>query len=186
MRTWSRVAGALLVLSLVVPDPAGAAPVADRGAVRGIRNGRYAIGDSVMLGAAGALRARGFTVNATVSRQFFTGVELVEDLVDSGRLPRKLVFHLGNNGTVLEGGCTRLVRTIGPRRRVWLVTVKVPRSWQRPNNEVLQACARRYRRAFLIPWSSHARGHPGWFASDGYHLTSSGRSAYASFIDSYV
>jgi hypothetical protein len=148
--------------------------------------GKYAVGDSVMLGAAGSLRARGFTVNATVSRQFTTGVALVRDLTRSGRLPRKVVFHLGTNGVVLADVCDQMVRVIGHQRVIWLVTLKVPRSWQEPNNRKLRACAHRHRRAHLIPWNSYSHGHPSWFASDGYHLTSSGRVAYARLIDGYV
>jgi hypothetical protein len=153
---------------------------------RRIRAGRYAIGDSVMLGAVGGLGSRRFRVNAKVSRQFSTGVELVAELLRTRRLPRDLVFHLGTNGTAPARDCRKLVNMIGPQRIVWLVTVKVARSWRQPNNRVLRACARRSERARLIPWNAHAHGHPGWFAPDGYHLTSAGRSAYASFIDSYV
>lgn len=151
-----------------------------------IRAGRYAIGDSVMLGAVGGLSARDFRVNAVVSRQFSSGIEVVAKLLRTRRLPRDLVFHLGTNGTASAGNCRELVRMIGRQRIVWLVTVKVARPWRRPNNRVLRNCAGRFERARLIPWNAHAKGHPGWFASDGYHLTSAGRSAYASFIDSFV
>jgi len=46
--------------------------------------GRLAVGDSVMLGAKGELVARGFRVNAIVSRQFRDAVSLVERLKAGG------------------------------------------------------------------------------------------------------
>jgi hypothetical protein len=192
----------LLVLGSLAPLTAGAAPVADTGTVlvatdrragvehphpaRRIRWGRYAIGDSVMLGAAGGLRARNFRVDAEVSRQFVTGIGVVQRLARSGQLPRKVILHLGNNGTVPGDACRRLGRSIGPHRMLWLISLKVPRSWQDANNRILRTCAHRHERVVLIPWNIRAHGHPGWFASDGYHLTGSGRVAYTTLVDRYV
>jgi len=42
-----------------------------------IPGGRYAIGDSVMLGAKDELQRRGFVVNAVQSRQFHDAVSIV-------------------------------------------------------------------------------------------------------------
>ena len=53
--------------------------------------GRYAIGDSVMLGARDDLIARGFRVNAQVSRQFRDVVPLVRELAAGGHLPVNVI-----------------------------------------------------------------------------------------------
>ncbi len=139
-----------------------------------------------MLGAAGGLHARGFHVDAVVSRQFVTGIGLVQGLARRGQLPRKVIIHLGNNGTVPGDACRRLVRTIGPHRMLWFVSLKVPRSWQDANNRILRTCAHRRERVVLIPWNIRAHRHPSWFASDGYHLTGTGRNAYTALVDRYV
>lgn len=147
-----------------------------------IRAGRLGIGDSVMLGAKQALRARGFgVVDAVVSRQFYRAPALVRYWRRQGRLPKDVVIHLGTNGTVNLTDCYHAVRAAG-RRSVFLVNLKVPRSWRAEDNQRLHHCAKHFPNAYLIDWYGHSHDHPGWFASDGYHLTGTGRIAYATLI----
>ena len=133
---WSAVLG--VVAALVVrgvlrfPSPA----------LAGIPAGRYAIGDSVMLGAREALIARGFRVNAEVSRQFDDSVRLVRELAAGGHLPVNVIVHLGTNGLIDGADCDRLVHVPDPPRHVYLVTVKVPRPYRDANNARLLAPAR--------------------------------------------
>jgi hypothetical protein len=154
-------------------------------AVAGIPPGRYAIGDSVMLGAKEELSARGFRVNAVVSRQFRDAVPLVEQLKAAGRLRKKLIIHLGNNGILIEAAqCNRISEVAGPNRTVYLVNLKIPRWYRRIQNERLAACAQRRANTQLIDWFHYSRTHASWFAADGFHLTSAGQTRYASFIAS--
>lgn len=147
-----------------------------------IRAGRLGIGDSVMLGAKQELRARGFgVVDAVVSRQFYRAPALVRYWRRQGRLPEDVVIHLGTNGTVNLTDCYHAVRAAG-RRKVFLVNLKVPRSWRVEDNHRLRRCAKHFSNAYLIDWYKHSHDHPGWFARDGYHLTGSGRIAYATLI----
>jgi hypothetical protein len=153
-----------------------------------VRSGRYAIGDSVMLGAKANLAARSFRVNATVSRQFGSAKSLVAAGVRAGTLPRNVVIHLGTNGTISAADCRTIVRTAGTSRRVFFVTVKVPRSWMASNNRTLRSCDASFAsgRVVLIDWARASAGRSSWFYRDGYHLTSAGRSAYAALVDSVV
>ena len=64
---------------------------------------QFALGDSVMLGAAGELNNDGFTVDAAESRQFSDGRAIVEQLRDDGRLGEVVVVHLGTNGNINAG-----------------------------------------------------------------------------------
>ena len=155
-------------------------------AAAGIPTGRYAIGDSVMLGARDDLIARGFRVNAQVSRQFRDVVPLVRELAAGGHLPADLIVHLGTNGAIDGADCDRLVRVAGPDRRIFLVTVKVPRPYRDPNNARLNACAHRHDNVSIIDWYALSRYHTGWFYSDGYHLRPVGRHAYAALLDRSV
>lgn len=149
----------------------------------GIPPGRYAIGDSVMLGAKDELNGRGIKVNAVVSRQFRDAVPIVEHLKAAGRLRKKVVIHLGNNGIVIEAAqCDRISEVAGPNRTVYLVNLKIPRSYRRAQNERLAACAQRRANTLLIDWFHYSRIHPSWFAADGYHLTSEGQRKYAAFV----
>jgi hypothetical protein len=153
-----------------------------------VRAGRYAIGDSVMLGAKANLTARSFRVNATVSRQFGSAKSLVAAGVRAGTLPRNVVIHLGTNGTISAADCRTIVRTAGTSRRVFFVTVKVPRSWMASNNRTLRSCDASFAagRVVLIDWARASSGRSSWFYRDGYHLTGTGRSAYAALVDSVV
>jgi len=160
-------------LALVIPAAASA----------GIPQGRYAIGDSVMLGARTQLIARGFRVNAEVSRQFRDGPHLVHHLAIGGHLPVDVIVHLGTNGLLEGSDCDALIRAAGPDRHVFLVTIKVPRSYRDPNNRRLRACAHRHANASIVDWYGYSRYHVAWFYSDGYHLTPAGRDAYAAFLD---
>jgi len=165
----------LVVLVTFLATPAGAA----------IPFGRLAVGDSVMLGAKGELVARGFRVNATVSRQFRDAVPLVERLKAEGRLRRRVVIHLGTNGILIQAAdCNRISEIAGPNRTVYLVTLKIPRWYRSVQNQQLAACAGRRANTRLINWYLHSRDHPSWFAADGYHLTPEGQEKYAAFVGS--
>ena len=166
--------GTALAAALLLP----AAP-----ALAGIPAGRYAIGDSVMLGARSALVARGFRVNALKSRQFDDSIRLVRDLAAGGHLPVNVIVHLGTNGLIDGADCDRLVHVAGRDRHVWLVTVKVPRPYRDANNARLHACAHRHDNASVIDWYATSRYHRAWFYSDGYHLRPSGQREYAALFD---
>lgn len=157
------------------PRPASPRPAAAPNA--------YAIGDSVMLGAKSQLRKRGIAVNATVSRQAYSAPAMVRKR--SSSLPRNLVVHLGTNGTFPLDTCKRLVRNAGAQRHVYLVTVSVPRSWEKSNNRTLRKCAGSFpaSRVTLVDWKGLASRNPAWFYSDGVHLKSAGAVGFARLID---
>jgi hypothetical protein len=147
--------------------------------------GRIGIGDSVMLGARPQLRARNFTVNAHVDRQFWQGVDIVERLAANGRLPRHVVVHLGNNGYLSLDSCRELLDAVG-NRELALVNLHVPRSWRNENNDRLRRCARGEANVHVIDWNGYSHGHDRWFASDGYHLTTLGARRYAGYVAHHV
>lgn len=170
--------GALVVTSMAFATPAAqAAPPA----------GRIVIGDSVAGMNANALRARGFTVNYTVSRQFS---ELPGILSSYGsRLPRNVVVHLGTNGTISLSTCQQAVRKAGSKRTVFFVTIRVPRSWEDGNNATLRTCDKSFKgkRVRIIDWHRVSDRNPSWFYPDGYHpREDSGAIRYANLIDSKV
>lgn len=147
---------------------------------------RYAIGDSVMLGARSQLRRKGFIVNATVSRQAYSAPAMVRKR--GAELPRNLIVHLGTNGTFPLDTCRRIVANAGPHRRVFLVTVSVPRSWERSNNATIRKCASSFRpgRVTVVDWNPLAKRHPAWFYSDQVHLKPAGARGFARLIDRAV
>jgi hypothetical protein len=151
-----------------------------------IPSGRYAIGDSVMLGAKPQLTNRGFIVDVKKSRQFSDAVAIVKRKKRHGLLRRKIVIHLGTNGVLIQASdCDTISRVAGSHRRVFLVTVTGPTKYpkiRKAQNVRLHACADRHANTKLIDWYAYSRGHGAWFY-DGMHLTPKGRKAYAALLD---
>lgn len=171
--------------SEAVPPPAdleGAASVVARPATRS----RLAVGDSLMVGASPLMRRHGFAIHAQVGRQFSTAPAIVRGY--GRRLPRNVVIELGTNGTVSLAACRAVVNASGKQRRVFLVTNRVPRSWQAGNNATLRACDRSFaaKRVRLVDWYAASAGRPEWFAADGVHTSAAGRIAFARLIDRAV
>jgi hypothetical protein len=144
------------------------------------------VGDSIALSASDELQQLDYGVNAKVGRQFGSGVWIVRHEAELGTLPRRVIVHLGTNGTIDPDDCDRLVAGAGPARRVFLVTIKVPRSWELPNNETLRACASRSDKVHVIRWWSKSHDHPEWFADDGYHPNADGQRVFARYVDREV
>jgi Domain of unknown function (DUF4214) len=141
-----------------------------------------AVGDSIMLGASSALQRQfpGIAVDARVGRQFSAGVEIVRALAEQGTIPGTVVIHLGTNGTISGATCDEMLRLLAGKSVV-LVNVHVPRPWEGPSNDVLEACATRHGAA-IVDWHTNAVG----LAHDGYHLSGSGPQAYATLIAATV
>ena len=179
----------LLALSVAAASIALAAgltaPAAQ--AVATIPTGRFALGDSVMLGAKPNLISRGFVVDATESRQFSAAPGIVATKARLGVLKRNVIIALGTNGTIRLSDCLAVVTAAGPNRRVFLVNNRVPRDWRAGNNTTLAKCANSTvfaaSRVYLIDWYSYSRNKPTWFYSDGFHLRPAGKSAYATLLD---
>jgi hypothetical protein len=146
--------------------------------------GATAVGDSVMLGAAPALRAAipSIEVDAVVSRQWDRGVATVEDDRASGRLRPTLVVDLGTNGTVSAAQFDAMVRAATGARRIVVLTVRVPRVWEAQVNATLHAGVSRHPATVLVDWYAASAGHPEWFGPDGYHLQPAGARALAALV----
>jgi hypothetical protein len=142
----------------------------------------YAIGDSVMLDAAGGLERDGVVVDAAVSRQFIQGIVIAQWLRASGRLPRTVLIGLGTNGPFTNGSFDAMMQALRGVRRVVFVTVKEPRWWEENVNSTLLAGVARWPTARLADWHAISRDHPGWFWSDGIHLAPAGAAAYARLV----
>jgi lysophospholipase L1-like esterase len=155
------------------PVVAGAAPVT----VSGV----FAIGDSVMLGAAPQLRAKGIGVDAAESRQWNTGVSILGVRAAAEQLPRVVVVHLGTNGPINGGQLDALMRVLGGHRVV-LLTAHEPRWWQNEVNDTLRAGVARWPGTVLLDWDAAGSTHPEWFYNDRIHLRPRGAQAYADLV----
>jgi lysophospholipase L1-like esterase len=147
-----------------------------------------AIGDSVMLGAKGALEAKipGIHVDAAVSRQFGNGIDIIRQLKESGQLSPVVVIGLGTNGTITDGHMAALQPLLADRQRVIFLNLKVPRSWEAGDNAVIQEWVPKFGNAVLINWNGEGSLHPEYFYEDHIHLNTAGRTRYADLIAAQI
>ena len=145
---------------------------------------QFALGDSVMLGAAGELANRGYTVDAKESRQFSDGRAIIEQLRADGRLGDVVVVHLGTNGNINPDDLTAMMDALSGVPQVLLLTIDVDREWTAGNNDLIFSAASTYPNASVLYWADLADSCPGdCFQSDGYHLRPDGQKYYAELID---
>ncbi|MET0458308.1 MAG: acyltransferase family protein [Ilumatobacteraceae bacterium] len=153
-------------------DPCEATPIA-----------RYALGDSVMLGAAGNLAAAGFCVDAVQSRAFISGLDQVVRLNAEGRLGQAVVVSLGTNGPIGTADLDRMMAELAAVPQVVVVTTKADRGYVAPNNEKLRALPATYPNVTVVDWELESAACPGrCFYDDGIHLPPDGRTYFAALI----
>lgn len=142
-----------------------------------------ALGDSVMLGAAEELQARGFQVDAQQSRQMNAFVPTMQALKDNGTFGSVVVVHLGTNGGFSQETLDSMLATVADVPVVLLLTGKADRSWIADNNAKLRAVPATHPNVTVVDWevlSATCEGR--CFYDDGIHLTQSGQNFYADVI----
>ena len=128
-----------------------------------------AIGDSVMYGAAWRLAHHGFESDALCGRSPRGGLYVLRNRRRRGTLPEIVVIALGTNYFMTRGQVAAMLRVLGPRRSLMLVTPF--RSFRPVNNDPMRYAARRWpHRVTLIDWSRRASRHHYWFWADGTHM----------------
>jgi hypothetical protein len=144
-----------------------------------------AIGDSVMLGAAPALRDAGVDlVDAAVSRQMVDMVPVVQALRAQHRLGDAVIVHLGTNGPIGDDTLTAFFDALKNVRRVLVLQVAAPgKAWIGPNNQKLSALPDRYPNVRVINWPElSTRCVDDCFYADGIHLKTAGQAYYAESV----
>jgi peptidoglycan/LPS O-acetylase OafA/YrhL len=145
---------------------------------------QFALGDSVMLGAAGELTKRGFVVDAAENRQFSDGRAIVEQLAAAGRLGDVVVVHLGTNGDIDANDLTAMMEALVDVPQVLLLTIDVERAWTESNNTLIFNAASTYPNVSVLYWADLDDSCPGdCFQSDGFHLRPDGQAYYAALIE---
>lgn len=142
------------------------------------------IGDSVVLGARGAITDAipGARVDAEVSRMpgAFTG--RVKKLNRRDKLANVVVLHPATNGVLTEEILRNTLNPLADYERVVVVNASVPRSWEKPNNRIIDNVVPDYPNVVLADWNREADGKRDFFVSDGVHLTPRGAAAFADLI----
>ncbi|WP_440118702.1 acyltransferase family protein [Paenibacillus sp. QZ-Y1] len=142
------------------------------------------IGDSVILDAKPYLEQNisGVHVDGHVGRQMWQAADVLDGLKRNNQLGSQIVLELGTNGSFNSKSLDSLLDDLKDEERVYLVTVRVPRPWERAVNKALNEAASNYSNVSLIDWNSASEGHDEYFEGDGVHLTSEGSEAFAALV----
>jgi len=140
-----------------------------------------AIGDSVMIDAAPALRRTlpSVTIDAAVDRSAIPAPALLRGLAQSGRLGASIVIDLGTNGGMSATVIGEMLDTAAGRRVVMVTSHCGYCSWTARGNATLRAACILPRNCVVADWDALARAHPAWFGPDGVHMTVGGEGADA-------
>jgi peptidoglycan/LPS O-acetylase OafA/YrhL len=143
-----------------------------------------AVGDSVMLDAATALKAvcPGTEVYAVVGWQAKAVFAEVATLRAAAHLGREVVIETGTNGIVSAKELDATLTTLADRQKVIVINDHMDRPWEPPNNAMFPAVVKAHSNAVLVNWDSAANTHPNWLSTDGVHLKPAGRAPYAQLI----
>lgn len=147
-----------------------------------------AIGDSVMLGAAHQLAEDipGIDLDASVGRQVSQAIRLLKERKANGQLGDVVLLHLGNNGTFTSKQFDQIMDVVGPERRVVFLTLRVSRSWEQGNNEVIREGVERHEGAFLVDWRAAIEERPEVLWKDGTHLRPEWASFYVELLEPHL
>lgn len=142
-----------------------------------------AFGDSVLLGAAPALRDRSkLHLDAVEGRQAY---DVLNDIVRDahrGTIAPNVVIHVGNNGIIAPDQLRATLQALAKCRRVVLLTDRVDRDWQDPNNATIKSVGAQFANVRVVDWSALSAGHSNWLYSDGLHLTPTGAKHYTAIV----
>jgi peptidoglycan/LPS O-acetylase OafA/YrhL len=145
-----------------------------------------AIGDSVMLDAAGDLKqdlGPSTVVDAVVGRQVADGIARLGAYRAAGRLHglTALVIGLGTNGPMSVDQCNQTLSLATGVPRVIFINVRMPRAWQSITNGTLATCAVHRPGVSLVDWYD-ASASPGVLGPDQIHATPAGATLYAALV----
>lgn len=144
----------------------------------------FALGDSVMLGAASSLPSYlgDVEIDAEVGRQAGAALEILKWRKQNGLLGDVVVLHIGNNGMFTSAQLNEALQLLSDVPEVAVVNVKVPRAWEGANNEAIAQVVPNYPNAVVVDWHGASASYPSIFYSDGIHLQPEGATYYAQVI----
>ncbi|WLP59565.1 acyltransferase family protein [Bacillus pumilus] len=146
-----------------------------------------AIGDSVMLDIAPNLEKAyaQITIDAKVGRQMNEAVSIAPQYASFNQSNAAVIIELGTNGYFTEGTLTAFIQQFS-KAHIFLVNTKVPRSWEKDVNAVIQRVADQHSNVTLIDWHSAATGQPSYFQPDGVHLSTKGSDTLTQLITATI
>ncbi len=143
-----------------------------------------AFGDSVLLGAAPAVKALvgSLSLDAVVGRQAWDTLADVAAAGKAGNLAPVVLIHTGNNGIISPKQLAATLGSLASRTKVIVMNDHVDRPWQGPNNRTIASMTGHYPNVVIVDWNAAATAHPSWFGPDGIHVNPTGARGYAALV----
>jgi peptidoglycan/LPS O-acetylase OafA/YrhL len=147
-----------------------------------------AIGDSVMLAAAPALKEAypGIVIDASVSRSMYAAPAIVQAHESAGTLRPVVVIALGTNGPIDRTTLEEVREILGPARELVVVNAQAPRGWIPGVNAELSSFARVYRNVELANWHGAIQPFLHEMARDQVHFGPIGAGIFAGAVTDAV
>lgn len=145
------------------------------------------IGDSIALDVDSYVKELlpGIVVDGKVGRQMTQVQQVVDELQSRGQLGDRIIIELGSNGVFNKSKLRSLLDSLQDKQ-LYLVTTRVPRSWQDSVNRAIKEIANEYPNVNIIDWYSASENKSELFAHDGVHLTPDGAKYYASLLAEHI
>lgn len=142
------------------------------------------IGDSVIIGVEPYLKEKlpEITVDGKVGRQMSQAQEVIDGLKTQGKLGDQIIIELGTNGPFKTKQLRSLLQSLSDKKRVLLITARVPKGWQDTVNKDIKEVAGEFSNAKVVDWYSDSEGKEDYFYKDGVHLKPEGGKYYASLL----
>ncbi|WP_408929132.1 acyltransferase family protein [Corynebacterium marquesiae] len=130
-----------------------------------------AVGDSVMLASSGALKQRfpQIYVDADVSRHYTAGIQVLQQLKDSGQLRDTVFLGFGTNGPAFPDQIKEALDIIGEDHTVVMAVPFGDREWMAQSQQDVLDAAKEYDNVYVADWCGHAQSNPEILYSDGVH-----------------
>lgn len=142
-----------------------------------------AIGDSIILDIAPSLNEKyeNITIDGKIGRQMSEGTTLANKYTEFNDSDKAVIIELGSNGYFTNKQIDGLLDSFS-KSHIFLINVRVPRSWESKVNKSLSQKAEERENVTLIDWYSIASKHPEYFEQDGVHLNSEGVESLENLI----
>lgn len=140
-----------------------------------------AVGDSVMLASSGALKQRfpQIYVDADVSRHYTAGIQILQQLKDSGQLRDTVFLGFGTNGPAFPDQIKEALDIIGEDHTVVMAVPYGDREWMAQSQQDVLDAAKEYDNVYVADWCGHAQSNPEILYSDGVHPMPERTSEYS-------
>lgn len=143
-----------------------------------------AVGDSVLLGARGALAERlpRVRVDAAIGRQSVEIANRVRERIKFGRLADVLILQTGTNSPPDPQGFPNFLTSLADLNQVVVITVRSQVPWMDESNDIIRRAAAGRANVVVADWARESAGRTEYFEPDGTHLTPRGQQAYARVV----